>query len=144
MPKAGTRASSRGNFQYQELSLSNPRRRRIRVSLSLVRSAVVTNTPVRSISTPLAVRFQPRVPSVHINRALVYMAQPRAHAFATFNGGSPLLLAQRHDIPIAALKSIPKFTGETSISPLEHIQEVANIFNIHGIIEDDVAVRLLA
>ena len=53
-------------------------------------------------------------------------------------------MAQRHDIPIATLKSIPKFTGETSISPLEHIQEVANVYNIHGIIEDDVAVRLLA
>ena len=70
--------------------------------------------------------------------------QPRAHAFATFNGGSPLLLAQRHDIPIAALKSIPKFIGETSIFPLEHIQEVANVCNIHGITENDVIVRLLA
>ena len=53
-------------------------------------------------------------------------------------------MAQRHDIPIEELKSIPKFTGETSISPLEHIQEVANVSNIHGITEDDVAVRLLA
>lgn len=66
-----------------------------------------------------------------------------AHAVATFNGGSPLLLAQRHDIPVATLKSMPKFIGETSISPLEHIQEVANVINIHGIIEDDVAVRIL-
>ena len=53
-------------------------------------------------------------------------------------------MAQRHDIPIAALKSIPEFTGETSISPLEHIQDVANVCNIHGIIEDDVVVRLIA
>ena len=73
----------------------------------------MTNTPARSISTPPAIRSQPRLPSEHINRSLVYMAQPRAHAFATFNGGSPLLLAQRHDIPICALKSIPEFTGET-------------------------------
>ncbi len=72
------------------------------------------------------------------------MAQPRVHAFPTFNGGSPLLLAQRHDIPVIALKSIPNFTDETSISPLEHTQEVENVYNIHGIIEDDVAVRLLA
>ena len=136
MPKAETRASSRGNFQYQELSFSNPRRRRTRVSLSPVRSAIVTNTPTRSISTPPAIRSQPRFPSAHINRPLVYMAQPRAHAFCTFNGGSPLLLAQRHDIPIEALKSILEFTGETSISPLEHIQEVENVFNIHGISKD--------
>ena len=121
MPKAETRASSRGNFQYQELSFLNPRRRRTRVSLSPIRSAIVKNTPTRSISTPHVVRSQPRVPLTHINRSLVYMVQPRVHAFATFNGGSPLLLAQRHDIPIATLKSIPEFTSETSISPLEHI-----------------------
>ena len=101
------------------------------------------NTPARSISTP-TVRSQPRLPSTHINSSLVYMAQPRANTFSTFNGGSPLLLAQRHDIPIAILKSIPEFTSETSISPLEHIQEVENVCNSHGITEDDVAVRLLA
>ncbi len=39
------------------------------------------------------------------------------------------------------LKSIPDFTGETSISPIKHIQEISNVCNIHGIIEDDVAVR---
>jgi hypothetical protein len=72
------------------------------------------------------------------------MALPRDHTFSTFNGGSPLLLSQSHDILVAALKSIPEFTGETSISPLEHIQEVENVYNIHVIIEDDVAVRLLA
>ena len=68
----------------------------------------------------------------------------RAHAFSTFNGGSPLFLAQRHDILVATLKSIPKFTGKTSISPLEQIQDIVNVCNIHSITEDDVAVRLLA
>lgn len=72
------------------------------------------------------------------------MAQPRVHAFSTFSGGSPLILAQRHDIPLSALKSLPEFTGETSIFPLEHIQKISNVFNIHGITEDDVVVRLLA
>ena len=144
MPRAETRASSRGKFQYQELSLSNPRKRRTRTSLSPVRGAITVNIPVRSVSTPPTVRTQPRLPSTLTNRTLVYMAQPRFHAFATFNGGSPLLLTQRHDIPVSALKSIPDFTGETSISPLEHIQEVANVCNIHGITEDDVVVRLLA
>ena len=52
------------------------------------------------------------------------MVQPRAHVFATFIGGSPLLLAQRHDIPITALKSILEFIGETSISPLEHFKKL--------------------
>ena len=118
MPRAETRASSRGNFQYQELSFSNPKKRRTRVSLSPVRSTVAVNTPARSISTPPVVRTQPRLPSALINRTLVYMAQPRVHAFSTFNGGIPLLLAQRHDIPVSALKSIPEFTSETSISPL--------------------------
>lgn len=72
------------------------------------------------------------------------MAQPRAHAFATFNGGSHLLLAQRHDILVSALKSIPNFTGETSISPIEHIQKISNVYNIHGITEVADVVRLLA
>ena len=74
MHKAETRASSRGKFQYQELSFSNPRRRKARVSLSPIRSAIVTNTLTRSISTPPDVRSQPRLPSTHIDRSLVYMA----------------------------------------------------------------------
>ena len=113
MPKTHTRASSKGKFQYQELSFSNIRRK-ARVSLSPIRSATVTHTPVRSISTPHVVRSQPRIPSTYINKSLAYMA--RAHDFATFNGGSPLLLAQRHDMLVLSLKSIPEFIGETSIS----------------------------
>ncbi len=72
------------------------------------------------------------------------MAKPRAHAFSTFSGGSALLLDQRHDILVLALKSIPNFIGETSISPIEHIQEISNVCNIHGIVKDDVVIRLLA
>ena len=68
----------------------------------------------------------------------------RAHAFSTFNGGSPLLLDRRHDIQVLALKSVAKFTSETSISPVEHIQEVSNIYNIHSITKDDVTIRILA
>lgn len=68
----------------------------------------------------------------------------RNHVFAYFNGASPLLLAQRHDIPVLSLKCLPKFTGETSLLPIEYIQKVANLWNNHGITEDDVAVRLLA
>ena len=91
------------------------------MSLSLIRSTKETHTPTRSISTPPIDRSQSRIPSAHINRSLVYMAHPRAHAFSTSNGGSPLLLTQRHDIPVVALKCIPIFIGETSTSPLEHI-----------------------
>ena len=68
----------------------------------------------------------------------------RKHAFAPFNGGSPLLLGPLTPIPASALKSLPFFTGETDISPLEHIQEVSNVCSIHGVTEDNVAVRLLA
>ncbi len=74
MPRAKTRASSRGKFQYQELSLSNPRRRRTRTSLSLVRGVITVNIPLRSVSTPFVARTQPRLPSTLINRTLVYMA----------------------------------------------------------------------
>ena len=72
------------------------------MSLSLVRSTEEIHTPARSISTPPIVRSQPRKTLAHINRLLVYMA--RAYTFSTFNGESPLLLAQRHDILVATLK----------------------------------------
>lgn len=72
------------------------------------------------------------------------MVAPRNQFFATFNGDNPLILAQRHDIPIVILKSVSYFTSETSISPIEHIQEISNVYNIHGITEDDVFARILA
>ena len=50
------------------------------------------------------------------------MALPRNHMFSNFYGGIPLVLAQRYDILASSLKSLPDFTGETSISPIEHIQ----------------------
>lgn len=68
----------------------------------------------------------------------------RQFSFAPFNVGSPLILAQRDAIPPFALKILPFFTGETTVTPLEHIQEVSNVCNFHGVIEDNVAVRLLA
>jgi len=34
----------------------------------------------------------------------------RQYVFVSFNGGNPLQLAQRDDIPMAALKSLPYFT----------------------------------
>ena len=68
---------------------------------------------------------------------------PKNQPFVAFTGGIPLLLAQRNDILGSSLKSLPFFTSETSISPIEHIQEVSNVCNIHGVIEDNVAVRLL-
>ena len=68
----------------------------------------------------------------------------RNQPFSTFTRGIPLLLTQRHDIPVSTLKSLPFFTSETSIYPIEHIQEVSNVCNIHVVTKDNVAVRLLA
>ena len=68
----------------------------------------------------------------------------RAHTFDIFNGGSTLLLSQRHNIPVSTLKSILKFIGETSISRLEHIEDIVNMCNICGISKNYVVVRLLA
>ncbi len=82
MPKAYTRASYRGNFQYTELI-----RKRNRLSLSPVRSVATKNTPTRSLSTPPIDRSQPWLPSFHLNRSLFHMVQPRPHIFSTFNGG---------------------------------------------------------
>jgi hypothetical protein len=63
----------------------------------------------------------------------------RLHMFSPFNGGNPLILAQRDDIPMSTLKILPYFTGETSISPLEDIQEVSNICSIHGVVRNKVS-----
>ena len=54
------------------------------------------------------------------------------------------MLAQRDPIPVAALKSLPFYTGETHVTPVEHIFDVASICAVHNITEDNVAVRLLA
>lgn len=85
---------------------------------------------------------QPRNPSAHINIQLYYI--DGAHAFTTFSGQSPLSLDQRHDKIVATLKSIPDSTSENFILPLEKIQEVENIYYIHSITKDDVAIRILA
>lgn len=55
-----------------------------------------------------------------------------------------LILAQRYDKVVSSLKSLLDFIGEAYISPIEHMQEVSNIYTIHGITEDDFVVRLLA
>ena len=145
MPRE-TRASTRGNFQFTQLPASISRKKRTnRPSLSPERTPKSTSKTTRSISTLPIPRDHPsysRTLSLLINIPLRFMA--RQHAFAPFNGGSPLLLAQRDPIPTSALKSLPFFTGETHISPLEHIQEVSNVCSIHGVTQDNVAVRLLA
>lgn len=68
----------------------------------------------------------------------------RNQVFVTFNGGSLLILTQWSVIPVAVLKSIPYFIGETTTMPIEHIQDIANICSVHNITQDDVAVRLFA
>lgn len=53
-------------------------------------------------------------------------------------------MVQHDDIPVAALKSLPYFPGEDQVTPIEHIQDVANLCALHHIMEDNVAMRLLA
>ncbi|KAH9313105.1 hypothetical protein KI387_028140, partial [Taxus chinensis] len=47
-------------------------------------------------------------------------------------------------IPVAALKNIPYFTGENHKTPIDHIQDIANVCAIHEINEMDLAFKLLA
>lgn len=72
------------------------------------------------------------------------MEVPRAHTVVTFNSGRPLLLAQKNDILVAALKAIPYFTRETSTSLKEHIHDVSRICTMFDVTKDNVAVRFLA
>ena len=68
----------------------------------------------------------------------------RKYAFVPFNQGSPLNFSQHHDIPLAALKSLPDFTGENQTTTYEHIRDVATLCNVHHVTEEDVATKLLA
>lgn len=102
-------------------------------------------TPLISHSThPITRLAKPKGPTIHINRPLFSMAIPRAHTFVTFNGGNPLVLAQKNDIPVVALKDILLFTGETFFTPDEHIQDVASIYMMFDVTKDNVARRLHA
>lgn len=69
---------------------------------------------------------------------------PRVHPFVPFNQGSPLNLVQHDDIPAAALKSLPFFTGEDQITAIEHIRDVASLCGVHHIVAENVALTLLA
>lgn len=137
-----TQASSRGTFQFtQVLSTSSRKKKSDRLSLSPKRDPNLATRPPRSISTPLVPMNHSKTPSFLVNRKLPIM--DRNHPFTPFNVGSPLILAQRDFIPPSTLKSLPFFTSETSISPLEHIKEVFNVCIFHSVIKDNFVVRLL-
>ncbi|KAH9298487.1 hypothetical protein KI387_030169, partial [Taxus chinensis] len=70
--------------------------------------------------------------------------QPPPNPYANFMGISPLALNVQNLVPIVALKNIPYFTGENHTTPIDHIQDIANVCAIHEIVEMDVAVKLLA
>lgn len=75
------------------------------------------------------------------------MAQVPPRNFVTWNNESPLSPPTQPvvwgPIPSVVLKAIPKFTGECHKTPREHLQDIANVCTIHGIIEQNVALRLL-
>ncbi|KAH9304262.1 hypothetical protein KI387_008666, partial [Taxus chinensis] len=94
--------------------------------------------PSRTLSTPPPAR--PFFQSARILRP-IRMAQP--NPYVNFTGSSPLTLNAQNPVPIAALKSIPHFTGENQTSPGDHVQDIANVCTIHEIHEMDIAVKLL-
>lgn len=47
-------------------------------------------------------------------------------------------------IPVSAMKAIPKFTGDSSRMPVEHLQDVADVCLVQGITAQNVALRILA
>lgn len=65
------------------------------------------------------------------------MAQVPPQNFMTWDNGSPLIPPVPPvvwgAILIAALKVVPKFTGECHKTPGEHLQDVATICVVHGI-----------
>lgn len=72
------------------------------------------------------------------------MAILRANAFVPFNGGNPSNLTQHDPLPRVALKSLPIFTGEDHVTPIEHISDVTSLFVVHHITQGNIALKLLA
>ncbi|KAH9302567.1 hypothetical protein KI387_014150, partial [Taxus chinensis] len=66
------------------------------------------------------------------------MAHLPPNPFVNFMGSSPLALNAQNQVPVAALKNIPYFTGENHTTPIDHIQDIANACAIHEINEMDV------
>ena len=52
-------------------------------------------------------------------------------------------IATHHDIPSAALKSLPYFNGENHVSVVEHIKDVATLCGLHQVAHEDVVLKLL-
>lgn len=75
------------------------------------------------------------------------MAQIPPRNFVTWNNECPLIPLVPPvvwgPIPSTALKVIPKFTGECPKTLGEHLQDVANVFMVHGIMEQNVSLRFL-
>ncbi|KAH9296981.1 hypothetical protein KI387_028663, partial [Taxus chinensis] len=129
--KTRSRARKEGIFEYLHLSPGRERRgRRIQRSPS---------PPRRTLSTPPPAR--PFFQSARILKP-IRMAQP--NPYVNFTGSSPLALIAQNPVPIAALKSIPYFTGENQTSLSDHVQDIVNVCTIHEIHEMDIAVKLLA
>ncbi|KAH9313873.1 hypothetical protein KI387_022500, partial [Taxus chinensis] len=95
--------------------------------------------PNRTLSTPPPGRSF--IQSTRVLRP-IRMAQP--NPYVNFTGSIPLSLNAQNPVPVAALKSIPYFTGENQTSPSDHIQDITNVCAIHEITEMDIAVKLLA
>lgn len=78
---------------------------------------------------------------VSSNIALPEMA--RNLSFVPFDQGNPLRIANHNNIPLATLKGLPSFTREGKTTAIENIRDIASLCNVHHIMEEDVALKLL-
>ncbi|KAH9289488.1 hypothetical protein KI387_033605 [Taxus chinensis] len=135
MPKVTTRSSVRGiPSEFVSLPLNSTRRRRVGNTLPYNRPGF--GNPPPNIPSP-RINFS-------INIPVFQMAIQPPRNFVTFTNGSPLVIPVYHDIPNAAMKIFPSFTGENQVTPAEHIKDVAALCAVHNITHEDVALRLLA
>ena len=139
MSKVQTR-SSPAPLQYSELSPP----RRGRRTADGVQDSLIKTRRAKSIPPPASPVLVQPFPFVFVRRRRRLKRTKMARAFAAFDQGSPLNLTQHDPIPVAALKSLPYFSGEEQTTPTEHIQDVANLCALHHVTEDNIAVRLLA
>ena len=138
MSKVQTRSSVAPPL-YSELSPP----RRGRRTADRVQESLVKTRRAKSIPPPASPVLVQPFPLVFVRRRKTKRTK-MARAFVAFDQGSPLNLAQHDPIPVAALKSLSYFSGEEQTTPIENIQDVANLCALHHVTEDNIAVRLLA
>lgn len=79
---------------------------------------------------------------------MAHVVAPNPKNFVIWDSGSPLQLPMPSNIwptiPTNTLKDIPKKFKEDFKVPSQHLQDIAEVCRVHNIVEENIALTLLA